>query len=691
MSQVSLWNQVLQTSAAIADLAAAWLVQSTLVIALGWLGGRALRRHGAALECAVYRVTLAAALVCPLVSALLAQTGIMPAIAIVPGIADRLNAAQPRVDQVPTQRVEADGSYPAIDEVTPRPASPRPQGRGSVPRAPAIIPPTPFRTWPIETRVAVAAMGISLVWLAGSSLLLARLVVAHFQVAAICRTAVRCGDEIQGLCRQLSRQLAVTPPEVLQTPFVASPCLVGILRPVILLPEDLPGEVTGAALVHELAHLRRGDAAWNLARRVAVAVLFFQPLLWRLSRLLETAAEDVCDDYAVSHQVDRRAYADMLVDLAKHSLVAANSAVVPLVTPRSLLAKRIDRILDGTRRLSLRAGSWALGPIVAVALAATVVAGTFRPAVEGRSLALPPAPPARSAAEPGKFDPATHVYHVGDRIVAIHQAPIVHDGTRVDRAFMGWVYAVDKVEGTRIWVSAKTPGWIDSRHVIPFERAHAYFSDMIDRQQNVWYARRARATILMYDGQFETAIQDFSELLRQNPKDHTVWNDRGRAWLHAGNYDQAITNFSEAIRLQRVTPVYFNNRASAWHYKGDYAQAIRDWKSALTLRPKFYWPEKSLANLYATCPDPAFRNGTEALKHAIVACEFGSWQSADDIENLAAAHAELGNFDEAIRWQTKANDLRRTANDRADGVARLALLKQRQPIRIEPAQTPLEP
>ena len=82
------------------------------------------------------------------------------------------------------------------------------------------------------------------------------------------------------------RKLNVGSPTVWRSPFLFSPCLDGLRRPAILLPEDV-GNNLRETFIHELAHLARRDGLWNLLRRWAIAGCWFQPLLWVLSRRLE--------------------------------------------------------------------------------------------------------------------------------------------------------------------------------------------------------------------------------------------------------------------------------------------------------------------------------------------------------------------------------------------------------------------
>src|SRR5688500_12528230 len=148
-------------------------------------------------------------------------------------------------------------------------------------------------------------------------------------------------------------------PEVLVSSRVNGPCLVGLRRPAILIPDCDPAAAGRDVFVHELAHLKRGDCAWLLLGRLTAAVLWFQPLAWVLLRRLDHAADEVCDDYVVTRVGDRAAYAGRLVDLAERHQwrwPADAGAAVGVVTFRSAVAQRVRRIMDTSRTVSTRVG-----------------------------------------------------------------------------------------------------------------------------------------------------------------------------------------------------------------------------------------------------------------------------------------------------------------------------------------------
>src|SRR5690606_1051081 len=121
--------------------------------------------------------------------------------------------------------------------------------------------------------------------------------------------------------------------------------------------------------------VRRHDCTWNLLRRLVECVLFFQPLLYVLTRRLEAAAEEVCDDYVVQLAGDRVEYARTLLNVAELNGVPLRAVTVGVVSRRSVLAVRVARVLDASRPVTTQACRSALFLIVLGSLAGTALAG----------------------------------------------------------------------------------------------------------------------------------------------------------------------------------------------------------------------------------------------------------------------------------------------------------------------------
>ncbi len=92
----------------------------------------------------------------------------------------------------------------------------------------------------------------------------------------------------------------------------------------------------------------------------------------------------------------------------------------------------------------------------------------------------------------------------------------------------------------------------------------------------------------------------------------------------------------------------------------------------------------SLAWLLATCPDEEHRDGSQAVQHAIRACELTEWTNPHCLGTLAAAYAEMGEFPKAVRWQAEAIEAATADYDVAAAQRRLGLYKAARPYRQEP-------
>ena len=112
--------------------------------------------------------------------------------------------------------------------------------------------------------------------------------------AEIGALAARMGERLH--VRALVRVLASARAQV--------PMVIGMVRPVVLMPASLLTGLTlpqiEAILAHELAHVRRYDYAINLLQTVVETLFFFHPAVWWLSRRLRDEREQACDELAVS-------------------------------------------------------------------------------------------------------------------------------------------------------------------------------------------------------------------------------------------------------------------------------------------------------------------------------------------------------------------------------------------------------
>jgi len=280
-------------------------------------------------------------------------------------------------------------------------------------------------------------------------------------------------------------------------------------------------------------------------------------------------------------------------------------------------------------------------------------------------------------------------------------------------------YRVERVNGGWLWLQPENggvSGWAGAGQVVPVDQAIAVFTDDIRANPGDPHGYIMRATIWRQDKkELDNALFDMDEAIRLAPTDAAAWQSRGLAWHAKKEYDKAIADDSEAIRLDPSVAITYSNRGDAWYHKKEYDKAIADYNEAIRLDPKFAWPynnrgtarratkeyDKAIADyneairldpndalpysnrawLWARCPDVKYRDATKAVESAAKACELTRMKVPSLLDTLAMAHAEAGDFDAAVKWQTKAIALLADGKEKGDYRARLKRYQEKKPDR----------
>jgi beta-lactamase regulating signal transducer with metallopeptidase domain len=184
---------------------------------------------------------------------------------------------------------------------------------------------------------------------------------------------------------------------------VSSPLVIGFLKPVILLPAGLinelsPGEIE-LILLHELAHIKRTDFLVNIIIRLIRCLLFFNPAIWWLCKLIEEEREHCCDDIAVQICGDKVNYVRTLVNFAE------NHARLPVFAMAFTggMVGRVERIVTGRHRPLARIEMICLGIILALGVWLTLthksqdIISLAKPSVQNQRSGKPPDPAGREA------------------------------------------------------------------------------------------------------------------------------------------------------------------------------------------------------------------------------------------------------------------------------------------------------
>jgi tetratricopeptide (TPR) repeat protein len=154
-------------------------------------------------------------------------------------------------------------------------------------------------------------------------------------------------------------------------------------------------------------------------------------------------------------------------------------------------------------------------------------------------------------------------------------------------------------------------------------------------------------------------------------------NNRGVAFLDIGETDKAMADFTLSIEYNPDGGWPYLNRGKIYESRRDWAKALADYESAN--RTAFTGEIRAAALnaeawLLATCPDPAVRNGAKAVQLAQQAVKRDANPRLRD--TLAAAYAETGKFEDAVREETDAIERAKAKNLEMPGAdARLHLFQ----------------
>jgi tetratricopeptide (TPR) repeat protein len=221
------------------------------------------------------------------------------------------------------------------------------------------------------------------------------------------------------------------------------------------------------------------------------------------------------------------------------------------------------------------------------------------------------------------------------------------------------------------------------------------------------------------------ALSDFDKAIELNPKDASIRDSRA-FYLHGiGEYDKAIADYDASIAIRPDDADTYYNRSGAYGRKGELEKAVADLNEVIRREPKYLdgaayadraelydrlgKPDLALADmerLVQSAPEnpwvyyrrashrlntetPQIRDPKKALADAKRACELSEWKDASYVSWFAAAYAEAGNKDEAVKWQTKAIELAEE-DQRAYLQSLLELFKAGKTLRDEP-KPPMPP
>ena len=252
--------------------------------------------------------------------------------------------------------------------------------------APAMLPATPklaaqfFASEGATLASEDIASAAGSLWIAGSCLVGLWFLAAHVIAAVLGRHAGHASPAIQDAADRLARDLGISRPLAIRVSDAGrGPLTFGLVRARVLLPraaEAWDRDRLRTVLLHELAHVRRGDCRSQALAHAACALYWFNPLVWVAARALRAERERACDDEVLTHGAQASAYAAHLLEIARglQTRLAA-PAMLAMARPRELEGRLLAILAAGRARVPARSTRWLVAGAMAATTTATLGAG----------------------------------------------------------------------------------------------------------------------------------------------------------------------------------------------------------------------------------------------------------------------------------------------------------------------------
>lgn len=179
------------------------------------------------------------------------------------------------------------------------------------------------------------------------------LVINGFRKLYVIRKAglLEVPDSWKALFARTKQQLGIHRPIAFHfSTLIDVPMAIGHLKPIVLFPVAL---YTGmrmdqveAVLIHELAHIKRSDYFVNLVKTLTETLLFFNPFVWLMGRMLEVERENACDDVVVGLMGRPVQYARTLLWLEEQRQLPRHSLAMQAIAKKKQLLHRIQRMTN---------------------------------------------------------------------------------------------------------------------------------------------------------------------------------------------------------------------------------------------------------------------------------------------------------------------------------------------------------
>ncbi len=193
---------------------------------------------------------------------------------------------------------------------------------------------------------------IVLLWLIGAAVLFIKFCLGLLTTLRIKQSLIPIDDtSILAIAKQVQAQLGLhSNYSICSSTKTNSAAVFGWLKPIIILPicmlNALSEKELELILAHEMAHIKRYDFIFNILQSVAEIILYYHPVIWWISRVINEEREICCDEVAVRETDLQISYARTLIKLQELNLAQVESSLIHFSGKNNQFKNRILNILN---------------------------------------------------------------------------------------------------------------------------------------------------------------------------------------------------------------------------------------------------------------------------------------------------------------------------------------------------------
>ncbi len=473
-------------------------------------------------------------------------------------------------------------------------------------------------------------------------------------------------------------------PALYSSPSIDSPITIGLLKPVVIIPQKLLPTLTEnelkSILLHELAHIYHHDQVIGVLKRVVLAIFWWNPLVYIINREHEQAREEVSDNYVLG-ELSPGVYIQCLMTLAEKVCLISNCPTAAGMAGRRFdLKMRVVQLSSKKRNLAIRTRSFFKAMTISICIAcifgiaglhAHVSIEEFSPAAKELHKAVIAIDPheifeeAKSDCPEDKID----LEGTGQKVSADFDVVVTKNDTTSNKTpFESYAPALPLLSGTTeredkfqkypalsaVQATKDTVLKKGAEDHILIRKKESIVSDISDENDSMEMGsahtgtEQKRGKAYSSQKYYEKTFPDDNMTPRKKPSQTDSYMVLGNMYQRQGRIDDAISSYDTALKLNPDNVDTYTARGIAYCSKEQYSKAIQDFNKALKLDHL-----KALAYL---------ARGSAYFRLDRLSKAFSDYNKAIEINpDLAAAYQNRGSvyyhrgqFDNALQEYNKA-------------------------------------